>query len=32
MQILTWFYGVWIMIVLIKLRSNINMTSLERTE
>ena len=32
MQILTWFYGVWIMIVLIKLRSNINMISLERTE
>ena len=32
MQILTCFYGVWIMVVLIKLRSNINMTSLERTE
>ena len=31
-QILTFFYDVWIMIVLIKLRSNINMTSLERTE
>ena len=26
------FYGVWIVIVLIKLSSNINMASLERTE